>query len=202
MLAWTVIGFQMLSSFRSGKDLYASVNPALQFFQTLAVAEIVHAAVGFVKSSPLLTGFQVFSRVFVVWAVLDYSVEARDSVGFPMLLICWTLAEMTRYAFYAANLINMDAPVLTWLRYTMFIVLYPIGITGELLATWQSMNKIVEKRPYCYSDNAVNWVWYVYVGLMLTYIPVFPKLYLYMLHQRKKVLGHSRPAKREGKKVE
>ena len=57
------------------------------------------------------------------------SLQARQSLGFPMLLTAWTLAEIIRYSFYFMGLIGKNIPVLTWLRYTMFIVLYPLGIT-------------------------------------------------------------------------
>lgn len=40
-------------------QLYVSIGNTLKLFQTLAVLEILHAAVGLVKSNPLLTGFQV-----------------------------------------------------------------------------------------------------------------------------------------------
>ena len=39
--------------------LYADTFKVLQIFQTLAVLEIIHAAIGLVKSNPVLTGFQV-----------------------------------------------------------------------------------------------------------------------------------------------
>lgn len=40
-----------------------------------------------------------------------------------------------RYPFYALNIAGRCPPFLHWLRYTAFIVLYPLGFVGEL-ATW------------------------------------------------------------------
>jgi very-long-chain (3R)-3-hydroxyacyl-CoA dehydratase len=48
-------------------------------------------------------------------------------------VLSWSLVEIPRYAYYAVNLI---APTsipyfLTFLRYSLFMVLYPSGISGK-----------------------------------------------------------------------
>lgn len=53
------------------------------------------------------------------------------------MVISWSLVEVPRYAFYVSALITGDATKKTpyplfWLRYSLFAVLYPTGITGEL----------------------------------------------------------------------
>jgi hypothetical protein len=53
------------------------------------------------------------------------------------MIISWSCVEVPRYAFYVAALITGDATKkspypLFWLRYSLFAVLYPTGITGEL----------------------------------------------------------------------
>ena len=43
----------------------------------------------------------------------------------------WALVEVPRYLFYAANLVMKRVPYpLFFLRYNLFMVLYPSGITG------------------------------------------------------------------------
>ena len=54
-----------------------------------------------------------------------------------MMILSWSMVEVPRYAFYVAALITGDATKgtpypLFWLRYSLFAVLYPTGITGEL----------------------------------------------------------------------
>merc|ERR1712122_166396 len=44
-------------------QLYSDIELSLQIFQTAAVLEVVHAAVGLVKTNPMLAMFQVSSRV-------------------------------------------------------------------------------------------------------------------------------------------
>ena len=53
------------------------------------------------------------------------------------MILSWSLVEVPRYAFYLAALVTGDATKKTpyplfWLRYSLFAVLYPTGITGEL----------------------------------------------------------------------
>ena len=53
------------------------------------------------------------------------------------MIISWSLVEIFRYMFYASALVTGDATKKTpfplfFLRYSLFAVLYPTGITGEL----------------------------------------------------------------------
>ena len=53
------------------------------------------------------------------------------------MIVSWAMVEVPRYAFYLMALITGDATKKTpyplfWLRYSLFAVLYPTGITGEL----------------------------------------------------------------------
>lgn len=50
-------------------SLYEKVEFYLLIFQTAAILEVVHAAIGLVRSNPLLVLFQVLSRLAVVWLV-------------------------------------------------------------------------------------------------------------------------------------
>lgn len=78
-------------------------------------------------------------------------------------------------------------------RYTTFIVLYPTGVTGELLClywaqSYAQKNKIwsIElPNTYNFTFSYFYFLWIV----MLLYIPLFPQLYLHMFALRRKVLG-------------
>ena len=54
----------------SAKGIYLNVEFFLHIFQTAALLEVVHAAVGLVRSNPVLTFLQVLSRILVVWLVM------------------------------------------------------------------------------------------------------------------------------------
>jgi len=80
--------------------------------------QILHAAIGIVKSNVLLTFFQVFSRVYVVWCVLEISPPSTVSIGVPMLMFCWDITEIIRYGYYFFNLIGLPS-ILVWFRYRL-----------------------------------------------------------------------------------
>ncbi len=122
--------------------LYRAVWPALSLFQTAAALEILHAALGLVKSSVLITFCQVFSRVAITWAVVHQFPEAQSCRGLPMLLLAWQVTEVVRYSFYAFGLVGPVPGAVTWMRYTLFLVLYPLGVTGELWAVVACLDKI------------------------------------------------------------
>ncbi|KAI8506133.1 hypothetical protein Bbelb_164860 [Branchiostoma belcheri] len=173
--------------------LYDSVEVVLKVFQSLALLEIIHAALGIVPSNVLLTAFQVFSRVFLVWGVMHPFKEAQTSLGASLCIAAWTITEIIRYSFYTFALLNMKPYILQWCRYTFFIVLYPIGVTGELLAIYSSLAPAAEQKAFSLEmPNPLNVSFYYHyflVGVMFTYIPIFPQLYFHMVRQRRKVIG-------------
>ncbi|WAR17190.1 HACD2-like protein [Mya arenaria] len=134
------------------------------------------------KVAPLLNIFQTA-------AVL----ESQDVLGVTMFVFAWTLTEMIRYSFYMFSLIGEVPFVIQWCRYTFFIVLYPIGVTGELLSVWASLPYVQETGLYSLPmPNKLNFAFrydYYLKFFMLMYIPVFPQLYMHMLAQRQKVIG-------------
>ncbi|PIO61579.1 tyrosine phosphatase-like protein, PTPLA, partial [Teladorsagia circumcincta] len=113
-------------------------------------------------------------KLFQTLAIL----EARESMGVPMLLLAWSVTEVVRYSYYALGLFNAVPYFLTWIRYTFFIVLYPLGVTGELLTLIGSLPEasFVEEKKY-YSlemPNALNMsisFYWVLIGAALFYIP-------------------------------
>uniref|UniRef100_A0A9J2PNR4 Very-long-chain (3R)-3-hydroxyacyl-CoA dehydratase n=1 Tax=Ascaris lumbricoides TaxID=6252 RepID=A0A9J2PNR4_ASCLU len=194
----TVLG---LLAGMSYPELYKKVELELQIFQTAAILEIVHAVVGVVRSPVGTTAMQVFSRVTVVWFILHKVISARNSIGVPMLLLAWSITEVVRYSFYALSLINAVPKWLVWMRYTFFIVLYPMGASGELFTIFAALPEVAAKKHFTVEmPNAANIAfsfWWYLILLILFYIPGFPQMYLYMFGQRKKVLSRDADKKHD-----
>lgn len=67
--------------------------------------------------------------------------QARDNIGVFMVCFAWSVSEVVRYLYYFHNLINNEIYMIKWLRYNMFIVLYPIGaFVSFLLPFFYSIN--------------------------------------------------------------
>ena len=42
-------------------------------------------------------------------------------------VVAWTIIELVRYPYYMLNTVHINFYPLLWLRYTLWIPLYPIG---------------------------------------------------------------------------
>ncbi|XP_065335200.1 very-long-chain (3R)-3-hydroxyacyl-CoA dehydratase hpo-8 isoform X1 [Cloeon dipterum] len=175
------------------QSLWEIVRTALIIFQNAAVLEVFHAIFGLVSSNAMVTLFQVASRVMVVCGVLIGVEGASDSQGLHFLLFAWTVTEIIRYSFYAMGILGVSIYPIVWCRYTFFIALYPIGVTGELLCLWAASQLVGASKQWTLtfpnSWNATFNYQYFLVIVMALYVPLFPQMYLHMFGQRKKVLG-------------
>lgn len=172
---------------KSIESLYNDVELNLKIVQTAAVLEIIHAAIGFVKSPVATTAMQVFSRVWTLWAVMHISPMSQTSLFFTMACTSWALVEVPRYAFYAMNLLGSVPYPLFWLRYSLFAVLYPTGITGELGCMYYSLVDLKGEAESLQEIPFDKFFLMILTGLViLTYIPGSPTMYKHMLKTRRK----------------
>ncbi|PVU99751.1 hypothetical protein BB559_000427 [Furculomyces boomerangus] len=184
-IAWAYIFKIILTHMTSGnsyKTLFNELGSTLIGVQTVAVLEILHSAVGFVKSSILTTFIQMFARLYMCWGVLYLFPEesVTQSFGFLLLTTAWSVTEIVRYSYYAAAIMNIDFYPLLWARYTFFYVLYPAGFVGELLEVFASLSHTRAYSQYLY---------YLYIVLATLYPPGLYFMYTYMIKQRKKQLN-------------
>ncbi|PSR03177.1 MAG: hypothetical protein BRD50_06270 [Bacteroidetes bacterium SW_11_45_7] len=155
----------------------------LSIAQWAAVLEVGHAAMGWVRSPVFSTFIQVLSRVFVV--VLLYFLPAQYFLtisgvsGWHLIVGAWSITEIIRYFYYFQLLRESEWHPITWLRYSLFSILYPVGVIGEILIVVSVMNWI----GWQLSAGTV------FPGIVLVlYLVFFPQLYGYMLKQRSQKL--------------
>ncbi|KAI9505231.1 tyrosine phosphatase-like protein [Coemansia spiralis] len=150
--------------------LFDRIGYLLIYVQTGAAMEIIHSLVGLVSSSPLTVLTQVYSRLLLVWGILYpfNSPDVRASYGLVLMVLAWSITECVRYSHYALSLLNIEVPVLLYLRYTLFYVLYPAGVAGELLEMWAALPYAGAIRPAFKGFLLLN---------MVNYPPVLYKLY-------------------------
>uniref|UniRef100_A0A336MB45 Kinesin-like protein n=1 Tax=Culicoides sonorensis TaxID=179676 RepID=A0A336MB45_CULSO len=132
--------------YRDKDSLWNYVKWTVIVFQNLALLEILHAVMGIVPSNVLITTFQVFSRLMVVDGVIWPTLTGQNSPGLPIALVAWSITEIIRYGYYALNLVKTVPYCIVWLRYTTFIILYPIGVTGELLCFYWAQSYVRETK--------------------------------------------------------
>ncbi|KAL8694470.1 MAG: hypothetical protein Q9218_000883 [Villophora microphyllina] len=167
----------MLVPLTGYESVYEGAGDFTKWTQTVAVLEILHSAFGLVRSPLPTTLLQVTSRLLLVWAVVDRFPSVSTSTPFySSMLLAWSATEVVRYSYFVLNLRGSVPTFMTWLRYNMFYVLYPVGISSEAVLVWKASE--VAGEPW-------KWVGWGVLGL---YVPGSYVLYTYMITQRTKAM--------------
>lgn len=155
--------------------------------QGLAIFEILNSVLGIAGANWLLTTMQVLSRFLVVglliWIPLKRLTEINETcflTGFALITIAWSITEIVRAAYYITELTKTPVSLITFCRYTFFLLLYPIGVFGEFLV----MFDFWEYRSFQF--DIIN---SALALIALSYFVFFPKLFGHMWKQRKKKLA-------------
>lgn len=112
-------------------------------------------------------------------------------------LIAHLVFSLCSYPFYVSQLLKRENGLLTWLRYTIWIPLYPLGIVCEGVILLRSIPYIEETKRFCV-DMPNKWNITFDMVLFLKIYLLFlalPGSYLVMSHMSKlraKKLGRGR----------
>jgi hypothetical protein len=213
--------------------LWGEVGSLVTFFQFLGVMEIVHAALGVTRANVFLTLIQMVSRWVVVAFLNECpSVSKSDTTWIPTMIFAWCVAEVVRYSYYSIGLIQDIATnvkglaiamklikvksvekaadpafkipyAIMWLRYSAFIVLYPMGVmTGEVPLIFLCLDCIMQsmsaQQPGTVSAYVMQTLKMFSDGksattiqgaVIFAYIVGLPTLFGALWATRKKVLG-------------
>lgn len=181
LLAWSIFfGYALFN----GLVVNGLALLLLTVAQGLAVFEIMNAMLGLAGANWLLTAMQVFSRLLIVfllnWIPFETLSELNHYSGFAVVAIAWSVTEVVRALYYLTEILKRPIKAITFSRYTFFIGLYPLGVTGEFMV----MFSFWEWRQFEF--NIIN---LALAGIALSYFVFFPKLYGHMWKQRKKKLA-------------
>lgn len=122
-----------------------------------------HSVVGWVRAPFFTTLIQVLSRLLLVWGVNAVFEDIHTHWSYTTMVIAWCIAELVRYSFYAFNLKKGSVPrVISWARYNFFLVLYPLGVSSELMMIYQALPYAMEIHPAYY---------YALIAAAMSYIP-------------------------------
>ncbi|MCJ1433236.1 hypothetical protein MMC27_002595 [Xylographa pallens] len=170
------------------QNVYAGVGQYAKWTQTLAVLEIVHSAFQIVRSPLLTTTIQVFSRVLLVWGIVNtWPATSGPSLFYSSMLVAWAVTEVIRYSYFVLNLQGEVPAWLTWLRYNTFYVLYPLGIGSEMGCVY-----LASTAARTRGTKLLLW------DVLLLYVPVGYVMYTHMMTQRRKVVRGKQPERRPG----
>ncbi|KAK9094535.1 hypothetical protein Scep_026004 [Stephania cephalantha] len=192
-LGWALSLYAVISSFASTASLnkaYAYSGNLVCLLQTVSGLEVLHGAIGLVPSGFLFPLMQWGGRTHFALAILRKIVEVQEIPAAFITFFAWSLGEVIRYSHYALNSVGTSPYWLTYLRYTAFIILYPIGMAlGEMWLMYQALPLIKEKNLYADFFSGLPFTRCSFFFVFLVIAPfLFSNITKQLLGQRKRKL--------------
>ncbi|KAI0232662.1 Very-long-chain (3R)-3-hydroxyacyl-CoA dehydratase [Lamellibrachia satsuma] len=199
-----VLLFKLLQHGKASKtEAFASVGPQMACVLSMAVMEVVHPIFGWVRSSVVTTAMQVFGRGLIFFVLIMQESRLQHYEATWWLFIVWSLVEVVRYPYYLLSCVKKEWGFLTWLRYTIWIPLYPAGFVLEGTVMLLALQFFEETHKFSMTlPNAWNFSFNFATFLKIYMFACLPGMYLLMQHMyqlRKKKLPFRRPPSRKTK---
>lgn len=197
-MAWAFLLLLLAKSFfidspQNHQILFTKTGLYLAYLQSFALLEVVHAALGWVRSGVISNVIQIASRLFVIW-VAGVMGNTGKHWAYAVMALAWALSDLTRYTYYLSQLTEVSAPFLKWARYNFFLVLYPVGTLGEAILIFLARLKWSDNILLSYGLLTVLAIYtpgnFILIFYVLYFIIAFNLGFLYMyshmLQQRAK----------------
>ncbi|XP_077591461.1 very-long-chain (3R)-3-hydroxyacyl-CoA dehydratase-like [Stigmatopora nigra] len=120
-------------------DTFHTISGVMFFCQILASIEVLNAAFGVVRTGVIPTLIQLFGRNFILFIIFGCLEEMQNKPVVFFVFYLWSAIEIFRYPFYMLGCFNTEWKTLTWLRYSLWIPLYPLGALAEAVAVMQAI---------------------------------------------------------------
>lgn len=186
LLGWMALlllsGWHVFSAAITRYDvLYTTVHPIhkldislevliLQAIQTFQIVDVLLILLGKSKGSLLGAIAQITGRLIVTWGFVSAD---TNRISFFLMVIMWSIADSNRYMYYL-----FKSDLTAGLRYNLFLVLYPAGVTGEMMV----INDYIKRNVNDLSISDIATIRYIQIGIVVGMV----MLYFYMLSMRRK----------------
>ncbi|ERN05959.1 very-long-chain (3R)-3-hydroxyacyl-CoA dehydratase 2 isoform X1 [Amborella trichopoda] len=186
---WAVGLSRLLATFSATNSLnraYNSYGDLISWLQVGSFLEVLHSALGLVPSGVLPILMQWGGRTHFLLAVVRQIDEVQEMPSVFITFLSWSISEVIRYSHYALNSLEICPFWLTYLRYTAFIALYPVGVApGEMWLMYEALPFIKKKNLYSSFFDTLHFSYYSFVVVLLVCYPfLWLKLYLHLFKQR------------------
>eukprot|EP00826_Nyctotherus_ovalis_P024176 TRINITY_DN1873_c0_g1_i10.p1 TRINITY_DN1873_c0_g1~~TRINITY_DN1873_c0_g1_i10.p1 ORF type:complete len:166 (-),score=25.18 TRINITY_DN1873_c0_g1_i10:109-606(-) len=155
----------------------------LIFSQCAQALDVVFAILGMTRTNWIFSFIQIGARLFVIFCSLRVYPDFNGAV---MVLLAWSLADIIRFGYYFFKDMKNQPYFIKWLRYSAFIVLYPLGMIYEWYALYCSKDAFFEGKPLFSLPTSLGKIVYMVLIFMTPFL--FLMLYTHMFRQRKKTL--------------
>ncbi|XP_047452151.1 very-long-chain (3R)-3-hydroxyacyl-CoA dehydratase [Mugil cephalus] len=171
-------------------DTFHTIADMMFFCQILAAVEVLNAAFGIVRTGVIPTLIQVVGRNFILFIIFGSLEEMHHKPVVFFVFYLWSAIEIFRYPFYMLGCFNTEWKTLTWLRYTIWMPLYPLGVLAEAVAVIQSIPIFDETKllsiPLPKSiGTSVSFSYFLHIYLVLMFLGLFTN-FRHLYKQRSK----------------
>ncbi|QQP37774.1 Very-long-chain (3R)-3-hydroxyacyl-CoA dehydratase, partial [Caligus rogercresseyi] len=123
---------------------YKTLGNPLKMVSLLSLLEILHPLFGYTRTSSLNAFFSVGTRI-----------QEKPVVFYTFTLYC--LMGLAKYPYYVLRTYDIQQGFITWLRYTLWIPLYPAAFICEGVIVLRNIPYFEETQKFTLSlPNALN----------------------------------------------
>ncbi|XP_070686246.1 very-long-chain (3R)-3-hydroxyacyl-CoA dehydratase [Pempheris klunzingeri] len=171
-------------------DTFHTISDMMFFCQILAAVEVLNAAFGVVKTAVIPTVIQVIGRNFILFIIFGSLEEMHNKAVVFFVFYLWSAIEIFRYPFYMLGCFNTEWKTLTWLRYTIWMPLYPLGVIAEAVAVIQSIPIFDETKLFSIPlpkaiGTSIGFSYFLHIYLILMFLGLFIN-FRHLYKQRKR----------------
>lgn len=181
----------------SMEGTYVAVGRAFKFCTLMQFLEILHPLLDYTSGNAILPTVQVLGRVAMIFLMIDGEPRMQTKPVVFYLFVIYATIEVIRYPYYMLRTYGVGVGILTWLRYTMWIPLYPLGFLCEGVIILRNIPYFEETSKFSMElPNIWNFSLH-FPTLMRVYLLIgfFPTLYCLMNNmykKRMKILGNKK----------
>ncbi|XP_046428692.1 very-long-chain (3R)-3-hydroxyacyl-CoA dehydratase isoform X1 [Neodiprion fabricii] len=176
---------------RDGPDsmptTYESVGTAMKFVQLLQFLEVMHPLFGYTKGGFMTPLLQVGARAIILFCMIESEPRMQTKPVVFYLFVVWSSVEIVRYPYYLTQLFKTEFSFLTWLRYTIWMPLYPLGFLCEGIIILRNIPYFEETNRFTVAmPNEWNFAFH-FPSAMRIYLLLLclPGMYIMMSHMNR-----------------
>jgi len=112
-------------------ECWKTVGNIFKFLHLLMYLEVLNPLFGYTKGSVVEAALQVTGRNIWIFALIDSEPRMQTKPVVFYLFMTYSIIEIFRYPYYLLSIYGHSLGLLTWMRYTLWIPLYPLGFICE-----------------------------------------------------------------------
>jgi len=163
---------------------YETLGNIFKFLHLFMFLEVLNPLFGYTKGSVMEATIQVVGRNIWILCLIDGEERMQSKPVVFYLFATYSAIEVIRYPYYLLRVYDKEVGLLTWLRYTIWIPLYPMGFICEGVIALRDIPFFEETEKFSVLlPNKWNFGFY-FPNVIRFYLlfGFFPMLYTQMWH--------------------